>query len=117
MNHHEKTTSPFEYQFRPVAVKAPVHLLRSAHRRARAMSLEEWLRVYECSTGNEKIVMRDFSWGLKLPLRLSLSPPYPQKNDIQDEYVSHYGKELSQYAFKKKIEEDIGPMLTLKLKG
>ena len=79
MNYHSLKLSPFEYQFRPVAVKAPVHPIRSAHPRARAMSLEEWLRVYECSTGNEKIVMRDFSGDLNLSLRLSLSPPYPQK--------------------------------------
>ena len=81
------------------------------------MSLEEWLREYECATANEKIAMRDFRWVLNLSLRPSLSPFYPPKNDTQDEYVSRYGKELSQYAFKKKIEEDIGPMLTLKLKG
>ena len=77
MNYHSLKLSPFEYQFRPVAVKAPVHPLRSAHPRTRAMSLEEWLREYECATGNEKIAMRDFRWVLNLSLRPSLSPLYP----------------------------------------
>ena len=80
MNHHLKNTAPFEYQFRPVAVKAPVHPLRSAHPRARAMSLEEWLRVYECATGNEKIVMRELPWVLNLSLRPLPTLPAPPKN-------------------------------------